>query len=195
MMKKLILLFTLIFFSASSVFALPDAQLEVEKMVNSVLEVLQNSEMPKDQKKELVSGRVQKFLNVESMSARALGNYWRDASPEQRQQFSDLFLKVLEGTYLNRLDDYSTGSVKYLMQRVKDDKAIVDTVIVSNELEIPVNYLLIYRDGAWQVFDLVIEGVSLIRNYHSSYSEIIRRDGYEGLLALMQRKVDEMAQR
>ena len=195
MMKKLILLFTLIFFSASSVFALPDPQLEVEKMVNSVLEVLQNSEMPKDQKKELVSGRVQKFLNVESMSARALGNYWRDASPEQRQQFSDLFLKVLEGTYLNRLDDYSTGSVKYLMQRVKDDKAIVDTVIVSNELEIPVNYLLIYRDGAWQVFDLVIEGVSLIRNYHSSYSEIIRRDGYEGLLALMQRKVDEMAQR
>ncbi len=195
MMKKLILLFTLIFFSASSVFALPDPQLEVEKMVNSVLEVLQNPEMPKEQKKELVSGRVQKFLNVESMSARALGNYWRDASPEQRQQFSELFLKVLEGTYLNRLDDYSSGSVKYLMQRVKDDKAIVDTVIVSNELEIPVNYLLIYRDGSWQVFDLVIEGVSLIRNYHSSYSEIIRRDGYEGLLALMQKKVDEMAQR
>ncbi len=195
MMKKLILLFTLIFFSASSVFALPDPQLEVEKMVNSVLEVLQNPEMPKEQKKELVSGRVQKFLNVESMSARALGNYWRDASPEQRQQFSELFLKVLEGTYLNRLDDYSSGSVKYLMQRVKDDKAIVDTVIVSNELEIPVNYLLVYREGAWQVFDLIIEGVSLIRNYHSSYSEIIRRDGYEGLLALMQKKVDEMAQR
>ena len=194
-MKKLLFVFALISFNASLAFALPDPQVEVEKMVNSVLEVLQNPDLDKDQKKALVSGRVQKFLHVESMSARALGNNWREATPEQRQQFSDLFLKVLEGTYLNRIDDYSAGKVKYLMQRVKDDKAIVDTIIVSNELEIPVNYLLIYRDGSWQVFDLVIEGVSLIRNYHSSYGEIIRRDGYDGLLALMQKKVDEMAER
>ena len=195
MMKKLLFIFVLMVFSSSFAFALPDPQLEVEKMVNSVLEVLQNKEMDSVQKKALVSGRVQKFLNVESMSARALGNYWGEATTEQRQQFSDLFLKVLEGTYLNRIDDYSAGKVKYLMQRVKDDKAIVDTVIVSNEMEIPVNYLLIYREGSWQVFDLVIEGVSLIRNYHSSYSEIIRRDGYDGLLVLMRKKVDEMASR
>ncbi len=195
MMKKLLCILALMVFSSSLAFALPDPQIEVEKMVNSVLEVLQNKDMDKAQKKALVSGRVQKFLNVESMSARALGNYWGEATTEQRQQFSDLFLKVLEGTYLNRIDDYSAGKVKYLMQRVKDDKAIVDTVIVSNEMEIPVNYLLIYREGAWQVFDLVIEGVSLVRNYHSSYSEIIRRDGYDGLLALMQKKVDEMASR
>ncbi len=195
MMKKLLFILVLMVFSSSFAFALPDPQLEVEKMVNSVLEVLQNKEMDSVQKKALVSGRVQKFLNVESMSARALGNYWGEATTEQRQQFSDLFLKVLEGTYLNRIDDYSAGKVKYLMQRVKDDKAIVDTVIVSNEMEIPVNYLLIYREGSWQVFDLVIEGVSLIRNYHSSYSEIIRRDGYDGLLVLMRKKVDEMASR
>ena len=99
---------------------------------------------------------------------------------------------MLEGTYLNRIDDYSDGTVKYLMQRVKDDKAIVDTSIVQKDLEIPVQYKMIYENGSWQVFDLVIEGVSLIRNYRSSYGEIIRRDGYDGLLALMQKKVTEM---
>lgn len=182
-------------FSVSSTFALPDPQPEVEKMVNSVLEVLQNKGLDNARKKAMVSGRVQKFMNIESMAKRTLGGYWDTATMEQRQQFSDLFVKVLEGTYLNRIDNYSGGTVKYLMQRVKDDKAIVDTVIVSNELEIPVNYLMIYRDGTWQVFDLVIEGVSLIKNYHSSYSEIIRRDGYDGLLALMQRKVAEMDSR
>ncbi len=195
MMRKIFLLFVFLLCSVAPSFALPDPQPEVEKMVNSVLEVLQNKDIDNAQKKALVSGRVQKFLNVESMARRTLGSYWDTATMEQRQQFSDLFVKVLEGTYLNRIDDYSGGTVKYLMQRVKDDKAIVDTVIVSNELEIPVNYLMIYRDGSWQVFDLVIEGVSLIRNYHSSYSEIIRRDGYDGLLALMQRKVDEMESR
>lgn len=195
MMKKIFLIIVLLVFSATSSFALPDPQPEVEKMVNSVLEVLQNKKLDSAQKKAMVSGRVQKFLNVESMAKRTLGSYWDTATMEQRQQFSDLFVKVLEGTYLNRIDSYSGGTVKYLMQRVKDDKAIVDTVIVSNELEIPVNYLMIYRDGSWQVFDLVIEGVSLIRNYHSSYNEIIRRDGYDGLLALMQKKVNEMASR
>lgn len=195
MMKKLFLIVVLLMFCAMTAFALPDPQVEVEKMVNSVLEVLQNKDMDNASKKAMVSGRVQKFLNVESMSSRALGNYWGEATAEQRKRFSDLFLQVLEGTYLNRIDDYSNGQVKYLMQRVKDDKAIVDTIIVADELEIPVNYLMIYRDGSWQVFDLVIEGVSLIRNYHSSYSEIIRRDGYDGLLAMMQKKVDEMAQR
>ena len=194
-MKKLFLSLLLVLICTATVFALPDPQKEVAKMVDSVLEVLKRTDLDVAQKKAMVSGRVQKFLNIQSMAERTLGPYWAGATAEQRQQFSDLFLKVLEGTYLNRIDDYSNGTVKYLMQRVKDDKAIVDTSIVQKDLEIPVQYKMIYENGSWQVFDLVIEGVSLIRNYRSSYGEIIRRDGYEGLLALMQKKVAEMEDR
>ncbi len=194
-MKKLLLSLLLVLICSATVFALPDPQQEVAKMVDSVLEVLKRTDLDVAQKKAMVSGRVQKFLNIQSMAERTLGPYWAGATAEQRQQFSDLFRKVLEGTYLNRIDDYSNGTVKYLMQRVKDDKAIVDTSIVQKDLEIPVQYKMIYENGSWQVFDLVIEGVSLIRNYRSSYGEIIRRDGYDGLLALMQKKVTEMENR
>jgi len=194
-MKKLLLSLLLVLLCTATVFALPDPQQEVAKMVDSVLEVLKRTDLDVAQKKAMVSGRVQKFLNIQSMAERTLGPYWAGATVEQRQQFSDLFRKVLEGTYLNRIDDYSDGTVKYLMQRVKDDKAIVDTSIVQKDLEIPVQYKMIYENGSWQVFDLVIEGVSLIRNYRSSYGEIIRRDGYDGLLALMQKKVTEMENR
>ncbi len=194
-MKKLLLSLLLVLLCTATVFALPDPQKEVAKMVDSVLEVLKRTDLDVAQKKAMVSGRVQKFLNIQSMAERTLGPYWAGATAEQRQQFSDLFRKVLEGTYLNRIDDYSNGTVKYLMQRVKDDKAIVDTSIVQKDLEIPVQYKMIYENGSWQVFDLVIEGVSLIRNYRSSYGEIIRRDGYDGLLALMQKKVAEMENR
>ncbi len=194
-MKKLLLSLLLVLICSATVFALPDPQQEVAKMVDSVLEVLKRTDLDVAQKKAMVSGRVQKFLNIQSMAERTLGPYWAGATAEQRQQFSDLFRKVLEGTYLNRIDDYSDGTVKYLMQRVKDDKAIVDTSIVQKDLEIPVQYKMIYENGSWQVFDLVIEGVSLIRNYRSSYGEIIRRDGYDGLLALMQKKVTEMENR
>jgi phospholipid transport system substrate-binding protein len=80
----------------------------------------------------------------------------------------------------------------FLKQRVKENKAIVDTQIIADDLEITVQYKMIYDDNRWQVFDLVIEGVSLIKNYRSSYGEIIRRKGYDGVLQLMEEKVKAM---
>ncbi|NOQ42540.1 MAG: hypothetical protein GQ563_08585 [Desulfuromusa sp.] len=191
-MKKILLSGLLILVFAVSSFALPQPQAQVERMVDSILGVLQQSGLSAKAKKAQVSGKVQQYLDMQSMSRRTLGTYWEGATEEQRQRFSNLFVRVLEGTYLNRIGDYSGGTVKYLKQRVKENKAIIDTVIVSNDLEIPVQYKMIYGDDAWQVFDIVIEGVSLIRNYRSSYGEIIRRDGYDGLLALMDEKVQTM---
>lgn len=191
-MKKILLSIVLIFVTAISSFAIPAPQAQVEAMVNSVLSVLQRTDLTADEKKVQVSGQVQEYLNMASMARRTLGSYWDDASEEQRQQFSDLFVQVLEGTYLNRIGDYSDGNVQFLKQRVKGDKAIVDTQILTDDLEIPVQYKMIYSDGRWQVFDLVIEGVSLIKNYRSSYGEIIRRRGYDGLLQLMEEKVEAM---
>jgi len=192
-MKKISIILVSFLFLSSFSYALPEPQAQVESMVNSVLSVMQNPALSVEDKKVQISGRVQEFLSVESMSRRTLGSYWDQASIEQRQYFSELFVRVLETTYLNRIEDYSDGAVKYLKQRVKGDKAIIDTAIVSKELEIPVQYKMIYSNGSWQVFDLVIKGVSLVRNYRSSYGEIIRRDGFEGLFALMEKKVGETA--
>jgi phospholipid transport system substrate-binding protein len=191
-MKKILLSCLLILLFSTSGFALPQPQARVKQMVDSILGVLQHPDLNAEEKKAQVSGRVQEYLNVQSMSRRTLGSYWEGATEEQRQNFSALFVRILEGTYLSRIDDYSAGTVQYLKQRVKDNKAIVDTVIVSKELEIPVQYKMIYDADSWQVFDLVIEGVSLVKNYRSSYGEIIRQAGYDGLLALMGEKVQAM---
>ena len=188
-MKKIFLLCVLVLVPVMSCFALPEPQKQVETMVNAVLSVMRDPALSVAEKKEQISGKVQQYLDIDSMSRRTLGAYWDGATEEQRQRFSQLFIKVLEKTYLNRIEDYSDGTVKYLKERVKDDKAIIDTVIVAKELEIPVQYLMIYNGTSWQVFDMVIEGVSLVRNYRSSYGEIIRREGYDGLFALMESKV------
>lgn len=190
-MKKIVIIGLLLLF-AGFAWALPQPQEQVEVMINSVLEVLQQPELSSDEKKELVSGKVQGFLNVASMSQRTLGTYWQGATEVQRQRFSELFVQVLEGTYLNRIDDYSSGTVQYLKQRVKGDKAIIDTKIVTKELVLPVQYKMIFVNDRWQVFDVVIDGISLIRNYRATYGEIIRKDGYDGLFALMEQKVISM---
>ena len=191
-MKKILISLLTVLSLTSAAWALPQPQQQVEVMVNSVLEVLQQTELSVDEKKIQVSGRIQQYLNMSSMAQRTLGDYWNGATAEQRQHFSDLFVQILEGTYLNRINDYSGGSVQYLKQRVKDNKAIIDTKFISEDLEIPVQYKMIYESDSWQVFDVVIEGISLIRNYRESYGEIIRKNGYDGLFALMEEKVAAM---
>lgn len=188
-MNKIVISIFLLLVSFSYSWAILQPQEQVEVMINSVLEVLQKPELSIDEKKAQVSGKVQGFLNVASMSQRTLGSYWQGATEEQRQRFSELFVKVLEGTYLNRIDDYSEGTVQYLKQRVKGDKAIIDTKIVTTELNLPVQYKMILVNDAWQVFDVIIDGISLIRNYRATYGEIIRKDGYDGLFALMEQKL------
>lgn len=192
MMMKPLLLFGLVWLLALPVYAQPAPLASVERMVNSVIEVLEHPDLSLQEKKDQVRGRVEGFLNIGSMSQRTLGNHWQTATVEQRERFVELFSRILETTYLNRIDDYSGGSVKYLQQRVKDDRAIVDTVIIADELELPVQYKMVYQQGSWQVFDLVIEGVSLVMNYRSSYSEIIRREGLEGLFRLMEERIAAM---
>jgi phospholipid transport system substrate-binding protein len=193
-MKKLCLGFVLLIFSVSGVLANSDPQVEVERTVSGVLEVLQDSALSAADKKEKISHQMLDFLDIESMVRRTLGSYWDEGSDEQHRRFSELFVKVMEGTYLNKLDDYSSGgSVQYIQKRVKGDKAIVDSIIKTADLEIPVQYRMLYANDRWQVFDLVIDGISLIKNYQTSYGEIIRRDGYDGLLALMERKALEMS--
>jgi len=192
MMKKIIITMLLVFL-AVPVYAQPDPLNAVESMVNSILEILDHPEMSLAEKKEQVSGRAQRFLSIDSMSQRTLGTYWNNATQEQRDHFIYLFTRILEETYLNRIDDYSGGSVRYLQQRVKDDRAIVDTMIVADELELPVQYRMVYEQQNWRVFDIVIDGVSLIMNYRASYAEIIRRQGYDGLFRLMEERVARMS--
>lgn len=192
MMKKLIMLALLVALAAP-VYAQPDPLNAIESMVSSVLEILDHPDLSLVEKKEQVSGRAQRFLSIDSMSQRTLGTYWNDATQEQRDHFVYLFTQILEETYLNRIDDYTGGTVRYLQQRVKDDRAIVDTLIIAEELELPVQYRMVYEQQNWRVFDIVIDGVSLIMNYRASYGEIIRRQGYDGLFRLMEERVAGMS--
>lgn len=191
-MKKIVMTLLLLAVLSVSVWAIPQPQVQVEHMINSVLDVLRQKDLPLAEKKAKVSGKVQEFLNVASMSQRTLGSYWQGATAEQRQRFTELFIKVLEGTYLNRIGEYTDGEVKYLKQRVKGDKAIIDTEIVAGDAAVPVQYKMIYVNDSWQAIDVVIDGISLIRNYRANYGEIIRKDGYDGLFALMEQKVIDM---
>jgi len=190
-MKRLFLLILFCVVLPLPLFAATTPTEKIQQVVDSVLDVLNRTDIDYATKRQQVSGMVQCQIDIDSMSQRTLGIHWRSATEQQRKIFSGLFVQVLEMTYLNRIEDYSGGKVDYLQERVKNDKAIVDTQFVSDKLQIPVQYKMLHGDRGWQIYDVVIENVSLVRNYRSSYGDIVRKEGFDGLFAKMENKLAE----
>jgi phospholipid transport system substrate-binding protein len=164
---------------------------QVKQMVDGVFAVL-NSDQSPEEKRTHISGTVQNFLGVKSLSQRTLGVYWKKGTEAELKQFMSLYVQILERTYLNRIEDYSGGKVEYVKERIKANKAILDTKFVSSKFDIPVQYKLIEKAGVWQIYDVLIEGVSLVRSYRSSYNEILRKEGFDGLINKMEDKLVQM---
>ncbi len=181
----------LLSFCVTPVFAGGSPQDQVREMVDGVFAVL-NSDLDTETKKVKISGTVQGYLGVQSLSQRTLGVYWKQASEDEKKRFMGLYVQILEQTYLGRIEGYSGGRVDYLQERVKDDKAILDTKFVTEKVEIPVQYKMVLKTGNWQIYDVLIEGVSLVRSYRSTYSEILRKEGFTGLFGRMEEKLKEM---
>ena len=193
-MKRIyLLIFFCFLLFPTTLWATISPTLQVQQIVDSVLDVLNQADVDYATKRQNVSGLVQTHIDIMSMSQRTLGVHWKNANPEQREQFAKLFVQILEMTYLNRIEDYSGGKVDYLKERVKDDKAIVDTQFVSDKLEIPVQYKMVLEKDHWQIYDVVIENVSLVRNYRSTYGEIVSKEGFDGLFARIESKLAENA--
>jgi len=126
------------------------------------------------------------------MSQRTLATNWKKASTEQKKEFIGLFSKLIENTYIGRVEAYTDEKVDYPGEKVKGKKAVVETLILTASADIPVNYKVYLKNDKWWVYDVVIEGISLISNYRSSYQEIVKKDGFEGLIAKMKAKIKEL---
>jgi phospholipid transport system substrate-binding protein len=186
-----LVLFFVVMFGAFPAAAAPSPLDQVQQTVDKVLEVLRNKSVPvaerEDRLRTLVYGRFDFAL----MSQWTLGPYWRKADAQQRQRFIDLYSELLEANYLGKIEAYTNETVRYLGQKVENGRAEVETEVVTSSNNIPLTYRLSRQGDEWKVYDVVIEGVSLVRNYRSTFGEIARKDGIEGLLQQVAKKVEE----
>ena len=119
------------------------------------------------------------------MSQAAMGRYWRDASPDQRERLASEFKELLVRTYATALLSYSGQAVEYLPVRLRaeaEDVLIPTRVAATGGPPIPVNYRLIRNSDEWKVYDVVIDGISLVTNYRSTFAAEVRRFGVDGLI-------------
>jgi len=172
-----------------------DAMSVTQSMVNQALQILGSSSIPLPQRRHRLKDLVEQNFNFETMSRSALGYNWRSLSPDQRAQFTKLFTAFIEVAYLDKIQDYQGQQVQFTGQHsLGEGYAEVDTKIVqAGKSPISVNYLLEQKDGAWKVYDVTVEAISIIANYRNQFNRVISQKGFDQLLADLQAKQQQLS--
>ena len=164
----------------------------VRTTINEVMRLL-NDDSLKDPTKLLPRRRLleqviaQRFDYAE-MSKRALAVHWTPLTKEQRDEFVDLFKGFLSDRYASRIEGYAGEQVDYLGERLDGQYAEVRTKLRSSKVEIPMDYRLINKGGRWYAYDIVVDGISLVKNYRSQFDKVIRSGSYEELVRRLQNR-------
>ncbi len=193
------LLAGLVLFSACPArvgWAAADPLSQVKDAVQEVLHILQDEQLlapgMKEERRKQVEAVVDTMFDFAKMSKHVLVGYWDERTPEERQRFENLFARLVKQRYIGKIDDYTGQKVVFKKQRVKGDRALIYTSLIDNGIEIPITYKLLKKGGQWLAFDLKIENVSLVANYRQDFSRIIKKQGFDGLIARMRAKVAEI---
>jgi len=173
---------------------------QVKGTVDQVLKILTDPTLKGEQKTKERRAQLRKTVlerfDFSEMSKRSMGRNWSERTPEERKDFVRLFTDLLERAYIDRVDGYTGEQILYLEETVDGNYSEVRTKIMTKRnQEIPIFYRLQKADSSWEVYDIIVEGVSLVNNYRTQFSNIIRKSptpsaGYQELVKKMQAKVE-----
>lgn len=168
---------------------------QVKGTVDQVTKILTDPTLKGEKKVQERRARVRKVVlerfGFTEMSKRSLGRYWNERTPQERTEFVRLFTDLLERAYIDRVDGYSGEQVVYEGESVDGSYSEVRTKIVGKKSQdVSMTYRLLKHDSNWEVYDVIIENVSLVNNYRTQFSKIIRTSSYEALVKRMQAKLE-----
>jgi len=129
------------------------------------------------------------IFNFEEMSKRALGQHWKKRSDEEKKEFVGLFTNILKDAYIGKTDAYSGEKVILMKERVDKEYATVQAKFILNtDSEVVVDYNMLNNSGEWKIYDVIIEGVSLVNNYRSQFNSILIKSTYNELVQRIKEK-------
>ena len=131
-------------------------------------------------------------IAYDEMAKRSLGPQWAQLNEEERQEFVRLYAQLLRDTYSSRFDRYSDEKVEFLQETLQGDYAEVRTRLTSSKFNLDVDYRMLQRAGDWRVYDIVVDGISLVHSYREQFTKIIRTYSYEELVSKLRQKTGEI---
>jgi phospholipid transport system substrate-binding protein len=165
----------------------------IRHMTDSILQVLETPHLQGAEHREERVVRLRHIANAafdwEEIARQTLATHWRERTPQEQQEFAELFREAVQGMYLERLEAAAPQwlqekqAILYVGEQGDGPRAVVRTTVVTRRhWKIPMEYRLRQSDGQWRIYDVVIEGVSLVNNYRAQFHRIITRSSYAGLI-------------
>ncbi|MDR3579225.1 MAG: ABC transporter substrate-binding protein [Oryzomonas sp.] len=167
---------------------------EVKKTVDEVVRIVSDKNMKKHglERRQALKKTIGAVFDYSEMAKRSLGKHWNQRSPAERRHFTALFASLLENSYAGKIESYNNEKIVYLKETLDGDYADVKSkVITPKRDEYSLDYRLIKENGKWMVYDVVIEGVSLVSNYRDQFNKIVTANGYNELVKKLQTKANE----
>lgn len=185
--------------AGSPVFAAESPSTELQQTVEKILSVLKNPAYPDPAKRPPLRAEIEKLVHhifdFSEFSARTVGRNWSSFSPEQKKQFDEAFAELLLTTYLDKIQGYNGERIAYTGQILsqKGDRAEVKTIVtLSDGKKVPVDYRMMLKNNRWVVYDVIIENVSLIKNYRSQFQDVLNKGSAEKLINRVKIRAQEL---
>ena len=167
---------------------------KLKNTINKVISTLNDEALKNDlpARRAILRNTINDQFNYRQMVMRSLAKNWDVRSAEEQQLFIALFKSLLENSYANKLESFSNEKINYLDEVVKGEYALVKTEVVRKATTVAVDYKLVRENGVWQVYDFVIEGVSMVRNYRAQFTKIIHKHSFEVLVQKLTDKINAL---
>jgi len=166
---------------------------QIKQTTDKILSVLSNPDLKAPgkalERKKQFSQALDERFDWEELSRRSLARYWVERTPQEKKEFVPLYRDLLERTYLEKVDDYSGEAVRYEGETLDGEYATVKIKIqTKKKSEISVEYRMLKKANAWWVYDISIEGVSLVNNYRQQFNSMLQKSAFQEVLQKLREK-------
>jgi phospholipid transport system substrate-binding protein len=164
----------------------------VRSTIEEVIRILTNEHLKEPERmterRQEIERIVRERVSYEDMAKQALGTQWRSLEVSERQEFVDLFVQLLRDSFASKIDAYAGEHILYLSEDQNDRFAEVRTKLSGRKTDTVLEFRMIDDDGLWLVYDVVIDGASIVHNYRAQFASIIRDASYSGLVERMRER-------
>ena len=170
---------------------------QLRGQIDRVLKVLDDPSLKKDEpaRRAAVRKIADDIFDFSETAKRSLARHWQPRTPAERDEFTKLFADLLERSYISKIELYGGEKIAYVNDVIEGDQAVVRTHIITKAgTQVPVDYRMLKKGERWLVYDVIIEGVSLVANYRTQFNKIIQTSSYTELVKKMKAKQEEFVE-
>lgn len=165
---------------------------QVKMSIDDLLVILTDEELRKPEqskeRREAIRKLAEKNFDFEEMAKRSLARHWHGRTPQEKKEFVSLYYSLLWNTYIDIVEKYQDEEIEYLGEEIRGKYSEVRTKIITANAEVELDFRLLRRGNTWMAYDVIVEGVSLIRNYRSQFNHIMTSGSYEKLVERLKSK-------